>query len=85
MSALRKETRVLQRDKLIDYLIAEHHTHCCDCATYREAANRDWIEILMREYIIVFGERTQAETDRLRAGEAETLCYEIAKKKGHTL
>lgn len=75
----------MNRDRIIDYLLAEHHRHCCDCAAYRESAKLDATELLLHEYVILFGDKTQAEADRLRAGDAEALCQEIAKKKGHAL
>lgn len=75
----------MQHNRLIDYIIAEHHKHCCDCIRYKEALQRDNIDALMYEYIIIFGENNQEETNRLRDGDKEALCEDIAKKKGHTL
>lgn len=75
----------LNRERIIDYLVAEHHAHCCDCTAYREATKRDATDLLLHEYVILFGDRSQIEADRLRAGDTDALCQEIAKKKGHTL
>lgn len=75
----------MNRDRLIDYLIAEHHKHCCTCETYKEALQRDSAVMLMYEYIATFGENSQEEKNRLRNEGGEAFCAYIAKKKGHTL
>lgn len=75
----------MNRDKLIEYLVTEHHKHCCDCTTYREAARQDATDVLAYEYVILFGDGSREEAARLRGGNLDELCQEIAKKKGHTL
>lgn len=75
----------MNRTLLINHLVSAHHTRCCDCAAFRTQCEADSDGLLLWEYILVYGDGSDAERRRLQGGDSDALAKEIAQKKGHSI
>lgn len=67
----------MKRQQIIDRLVVQNHTHCCDCLAYKSALMDKDDTALKRQYVMEFGAWSPAWEQRLRKGDVEAMFEEL--------